>query len=216
MEKIVFENFSVGGECNLFHHGTVLDCLQNNSFEFHVGNLYGVIGEFGNGGAALSCGITGNTDYYEGRVYIDNQESSMEYIMENSWYVGLDLKNTGKLFKKKQTVRQQIEYGIHNFKQESDVGKIQSIFNISDERIDRSIKYMSGERWKASAAIGYANGRKIFCYPWMNSRDIEHLKEQLFDVIKYLTDSGCIVIIPTTAEENMKKISSKYNIVYIN
>ena len=216
MEKIVFENFSVGGECNLFHHGTVLDCLQNNSFEFHTGNLYGVIGEFGNGGAALSCGITGNTDYYEGRVYIDNQESSMEYIIENSWYVGLDLKNTGKLFKKKQTVRQQIEYGIHNFKQESDVGKIQSIFNISDERIDRSIKYVSGERWKASAAIGYANGRKIFCYPWMNSRDIEHLKEQLFDVIKYLTDSGCIVIIPTTAEENMKKISSKYNIVYIN
>ena len=216
LEKIVFENFSVGGECNLFHHGTVLDCLQNNSFEFHAGNLYGVIGEFGNGGAALSCGITGNTDYYEGRVYIDNQESSMEYIIENSWYVGLDLKNTGKLFKKKQTIRQQIEYGIHNFKQESDVGKIQSIFNISEERIDRSIKYVSGERWKASAAIGYANGRKIFCYPWMNSRDIEHLKEQLFDVIKYLTDSGCIVIIPTTAEENMKKISSKYNIVYIN
>ena len=92
MEKIIFDNFSVGGECNLFHHGTVLDCLQNNCFEFHAGNLYGIIGEFGNGGAALSCGITGNTDYYEGRIYIDNQESSMEHIIENSWYVGLDLK----------------------------------------------------------------------------------------------------------------------------
>ena len=90
MEKIVFDNFSVGGECNLFHHGTVLDCLQNNYFEFYAGNLYGIIGEFGNVGAALSCGITGNTDFYEGKVYIDEQESSMEYIVKNSWYVGSD------------------------------------------------------------------------------------------------------------------------------
>ena len=215
LEKIVFDNFSVGGECNLFHHGTVLDCLQNNYFEFYAGNLYGIIGEFGNGGAALSCGITGNTDFYEGKVYIDEQESSMEYIVKNSWYVGSDLNNSKRLFRKKRTIRQQIEYGIHNITHQFDIEKIQGIFNISDERIDRNIEFVSGERWKASVAIGYANGRKVFCYPWMNSKDIEHLKDQLLNTIKYLIDSDCIVIVPTTTEENNKKICSNYNVLYL-
>lgn len=100
LEKIVLDDFSAHGECNLFHHGPAWDCLQKNYFEFHVGNLYGIVGEFGNGGAALSCGITRNTDFYEGNVYIDDQESSMEYVIKNSWYVGLDIKNTKRLFKK--------------------------------------------------------------------------------------------------------------------
>lgn len=215
MEKIVFDNLSVGGECNLFHHGTVLDCLQNNNFEFHVGNLYGIIGEFGNGGAALSCGITGNTGFYEGKVYIDDQERSMEYIIKNSWYVGLDLNATKRFFKKKQTIRQQIEYGVQNINQEFNIEKIQNIFNISNERINRNIEFVSGERWKASVAIGYANGRKVFCYPWMNSRDIDYLKEQLMNTIKYLINSDCIVIIPTTKEENIKKICPICNILYL-
>ena len=189
--------------------------MQNNHFEFHAGNLYGIIGEFGNGGAALSCGITGNTDFYEGIVYIDDQEDSMEYVIKNSWYVGLDLNTSKRLFKKKQTIRQQIAYGVHNINQKFDAKNIQDIFNISDERIDRTIEFVSGERWKASAAIGYANGKKIFCYPWMNSKDIELLKEQLLNTIKYLLNSDCIVIVPTTTEENIKKICSKYNIIFL-
>lgn len=215
LEKIVLDDFSTYGKCYLFHYGTVQDCLQKNYFEFHVGNLYGIVGEFGNGGAALSCGITGNTDFYEGNVYIDDQESSMEYVIKNSWYVGLELKNTKRLFKKRQTIRQQIEYGVRNLNQEFDAETIQSIFRLSDARIDRYIEFVSGERWKMSAAIGYANGRKIFCYPWMNSWDIEHLKEQLSNTIKYLLDSDCIVIVPTTTEENVKKICSKYKIFRI-
>ena len=49
----------------------------------------------------------------------------------------------------------------------------------------------------------------------MNSWDIEHLKEQLSNTIKYLLDSDCIVIVPTTTEENVKKICSKYKIFRI-
>ena len=104
---------------------------------------------------------------------------------------------------------------MHNTEQGGDAKKIQDIFRISEERIDRNIKYVSGERWKASAAIGYANGRRIFCYPWMNSRDVELLKEQLSYVVDYLIHSDCIVIFPTTKEENIKKICSEYKLYYL-
>ena len=215
MEKIVLDNFSVDGECNLFHHGTVWDYLRRNNFEFYQGNLYGIIGEFGYGGAALSCGMTGNTDYYDGKVYIDDQESTLDHIIENSWYVGMGLKDTGRLFKKRKTIRQQIEYGVHNIKQEFDAKEIQRMFKVSEARIDRNIEFVGIERWKASAAIGYANGKKIFCFPWMNSEDIELWKEHLLNVVGHLLDSDCIVIMPTTKEENIKKICSEYSISYL-
>lgn len=212
LEKIIFNNFSVGGECNLFHHGIVQDCLFRNNFEFYMGELYGIIGEFGTGGAALSCGITGNTNFYEGEINVDNKESSISYIIQNSWYVGLDLNESKSIFRKKQTIRQQLEYGISNFNQQLDFNTIVDRFEISNERIDRSIDFVSGERWKASAAIGYANGKKIFCYPWLNSRDVKNLREQLSKTIKNLLDAGCIVIFPTTKEENIKILYSQYRL----
>ena len=89
------------------------------------------------------------------------------------------------------------------------------MFCISSERINRNIYFVSGERWKASAAIGYANGKKVFCYPWMNSKDIEHLKEQLSHTVKVLLDADCIVIMPTTKEENIKKITDNGRIIFL-
>ena len=222
MEKIVIDNFTVGGKCNLFHHGVVQDFLENKCFEFHSGNLYGLIAEFGNGGAAFSCGLTGNTNFYEGKVYIDDKEKSINDLKKESWYIGDDLyeyKSKGlfgcKPILKKKTIKEQIEHGISNKNREMDFYTIQREFDISNERINRNIEFVSGERWKASAAIGFANGKQIFCYPWMNSKDVEHLEEQLTKTIKYLIDSECIVIIPTTKEENIKKICKEGHIVFL-
>lgn len=221
LEKIKLSNISFGGECNLFHYGIVHDCLQINDFEFFTGNLYGIIGEFGTGGAALSCGITGNTKFYEGKIYFDDKEKEIEDLVNISWYIGNDLyqyRTSGFFCNKpkinKKTIKEQIEYGVRCKLIDRDFTTIQKMFKISSERVERNISFVSGERWKASAAIGYANGKRIFCYPWMNSKDIEHLKEQLSHTVEALLDVGCIVIIPTTNEENIKKISCKgFNVV---
>lgn len=215
MKKIVFKNFSVGGTCDLFHHGVTQDCLHNNSFEFQMGNLYGIVGEFGNGGAALSCGLTGNTDFYEGRIYIDDKEETISNIIKNSWYVGYDLYGSHNPLRRK-TIKEQIETGVRATHCELSAKTIQDMFYVSEERVGRNIKKVSGERWKASIAIGYAYGKKIFCYPWMNSRDVEHLKEQMAKNIKALIDNKCVVVLPTTKEENVMKTSTRYNIIYLN
>jgi ABC-type dipeptide/oligopeptide/nickel transport system, ATPase component len=215
LEKIVFKNLSVGGTCNLFHHGIAQDCLQNNSFEFCVGNLYGIIGEFGDGGAALSCGLTGNADFYEGRIYIDDEEETISNIIKKSWYIGYDLYGSQKTLKRK-TIKEQIRDGIRANHCDLSVETIQNMFYVSEERVGRSIKKVSGERWKASIAIGYAYGKKIFCYPWMNSRDVEHLREQMIKNIRTLVENECVIVLPTTKEENIKKVSEKYTIINLN
>ena len=115
----------------------------------------------------------------------------------------------------KRTIKEQIEHGVHCKLTDTDFSSIQKMFCISSERINRNIYFVSGERWKASAAIGYANGKKVFCYPWMNSKDIEHLKEQLSHTVKVLLDADCIVIMPTTKEENIKKITDNGRIIFL-
>ena len=215
MEKIVLENFSVGGKCDIFHHGVLNDCLQKSNYTFNAGNLYGIIGEFGNGGAALSCGITGKTDYYEGSIYIDGNEIYFDELKNISWYIGDDLKKKRNFLKREMTVKEQIIYGLNHYNRCCDFEIIKQQFNLSTERIDRCIEYVSGERWKASCAIGYANGKEIFCFPLMNTNDYNLFGEQFKSILNVLLDSMCVVIMPTTKEDNIKKISSNYCALYL-
>lgn len=215
MEKIVLKNFSAGGWCDLFHYGIPKECLAPSDFEFYAGNLYGIIAEFGSGGAALSCCLTGNTKFFEGKIYIDDKKETLSSLAKNSWYVGYDIYGSRNPLRRK-TIKEQIKAGVQATHCELDADTIQKMFCVSNERVGRSIKRVSGERWKASIAIGYAYGKKIFCYPWMNSEDIEHLKEQMKKSIEVLLDNNCIVIVPTTNEENIKKISSHYSIINLN
>lgn len=222
MERVELVNISFGGACNLFHHGVVKDCIEKKDFDFSSGNLYGVIGEFGEGGASLSCGITGNTEFYEGIFYLDGIKKNIKDIVDISWYVGNDMYQNEKkrmLYAKnkinKRTIKEQIEYGISCQKISMDFDTIRELFEISSERVNRNIEFVSGERWKASAAIGFANGKKIFCYPWMNTKDINHFENQLTKTIEVLIKYDCIVIIPTTKMDNIKKISENGHIIYL-
>lgn len=222
LEKIILEKFSSGGECNLFHHGVVQDCLEGINLDLYEGNLYGIIGEFGMGGAALSCGMTGNTNIYNGKIFINEEEKPMDYLVQRSWYVGTDLyknKAHGIFFNKykikKNTIKEQIEFGINNVRKDLEFASIQRDFKLSNERINRNIEFVSGERWKASSAIGYANGKKVFCYPWFNSKDIKQFQEQLADTINTLLNLECIVMIPTTKEENIQTITNKGHMIFL-
>ena len=51
---MTLKDISFWGECNLFHYGIVQECLQKRDFEFSSGNLYGIIGEFGEGDAGVT------------------------------------------------------------------------------------------------------------------------------------------------------------------
>ena len=217
LDRIIFKDFSVGGDCDLFHHGVVKDCLRDISFELCPGQIYGFIGEFGYGGAALSCGLTGNTKFINGQVFVDNAEVSLDYIIENSWYIGYDNRKKTGAFRdfRRNSIREQIEYGIGHYTCDHELSEIKNAFSISDDRFERNIKYVSGERWNASAAIGFSYGKRIFCYPWMNSYDVQLFEIRLAKAVSFLLEFDCIVVFPTTKEDNIRKISPEYNVIFL-
>jgi hypothetical protein len=67
------------------------------------------------------------------------------------------------------------------------------MFELSDERFERDLDHVSGEIFRITAAIGFAEGKEIFCWPWRNAH------EPGFDprVAKTLRDNGKIVLVPT-------------------
>jgi len=227
LEKIVFKDFSVGGRCNLFQYGVTYDCLDSRLtfFEIYAGTLNGIVGEFGDGGAILSYVLTNmgthkvgstrkknNIGFYEGKIYVDDKEETIDDIVRNSWYIGYDIYGFRKPLRSK-TINEQIKCGLRITRCDLNVDAIKNMFEISG--VGSSIQKVGVERWKASIAIGFAYSKKIFCFPWMNSKDIELLEEQMTKSIKVLIENNCIVVLPTTKEENITKLSEKNNIVNV-
>ena len=144
----------------------------------------------------------------------------IDALIQKSWYVGNDLYsgNKGKYFWRKprihtHTIEEQIQDGIKNHYIQYDYHTIREMFKVSKERVKRNIEFVSGERWRASVAIGFAQGKDIFCYPWMNTRDIERCEEEMFSTIRSLIDHNKIIIVPTTKEENINRIFPQGHIV---
>ena len=50
----------------------------------------------------------------------------------------------------------------------------------------------------------------------MNFYDVKLFGEQITKSIKVLADNNCTVIFPTTKEENILKLSEKFNIINLN
>lgn len=205
------------GNCNLYHHGLIQDHINNFGYEFRKKQIYGIIGEFGNGSAALSCAISGKLPIQQGNFFINGKEVKINNIKKIGCYVGEDIKIKTKFgFIHRTTVKEQIEYGVN--KQKSfvqDVNKIKTMFHLSDERFNRNIKYFSGERWKASIAIGYALGKMIYCFPWMNTKDLFYIKDHIALCLESLMQIDAIIIIPTCKEEVLLEISNSCEFIYI-
>lgn len=204
------------GECDLCNYGHMSDVIYPFDYKFESGNIYGIIDEFGNGGWILSEILAGKRKWINGRILINGVEISNNKMNEYGCYVGEDSGMKNWLTRRSFTVQEQIYYGVKKgISFCNNVDEIKKNFNLSDERFNRQIKYFSGERWKASMAIGYAQGKLVYCFPWMNSRYIKHLEEHIRFCARALLEVGAIIIIPTCRERSLLEVSGDCKFVYL-
>jgi hypothetical protein len=78
-------------------------------------------------------------------------------------------------------------------------------FGLTPARYSRKLSQLSNEGWSASCAIGFANGREIFCFPHLDYigttliRDYRYLWFE--DLINLLKSTGALVILPAELSE---------------
>ena len=73
---------------------------------------------------------------------------------------------------------------------------IKSLFQIDNERFERPLSGVGNEIFKAMAAIAFANGKEIYCFPWLSNKRFSLYDKNLTELLETLKECGKIVIMP--------------------
>ena len=178
-----------------FRH-TDLWGLNLFSHEFTFGKSYLLHSKPYRGASALSWIISGIVNQIYGQILLNGTDYPVEQRRQDSWYVRYDeIKKWGWF---RQSVGAQIRFALKNnpnpiLKTEAEIIEH---FRLTPARLSRKLYQYSHEAWRASCAIGFALGRKIFCFPYLHylSRDFKDL--WLKDMLDFLTANGALVLVP--------------------
>ncbi len=212
MHKLDLLNVSGGFEPFLFNYGSIRDTIAHISCSFTSGT-YVLEGECATGGWALSSILSGRSEF-DGQILLDGSICTQKQLMMNYGCYAGDRLIKPSLFSKKISIKDQIEFGVSQGKSFGyTTEQIKDLFGLSSERFSRTIEQTGIERWRCSLAIGFANGRVIYCFPWMNSIKLLELKRCLQECLPILDRINAIVLIPTTFCSSLNDIKKDFSIV---
>ena len=164
------------------------------TYDLSGGNIYGLISDFGRGSWALATCVGGMGDCVDGEIYLDDKKIEHKELANYSCYMGQTTFSEISLGNGVLSAKTCIERALSISKLPNTLHDIKNSFCLSDERFERDLKYVSGEIWRISAAIGFALDKKIFCYPWLNTHDA--MVSLDYNILDLLRRSKKIVLIP--------------------
>ncbi|MCD1260545.1 hypothetical protein B5M42_017220 [Paenibacillus athensensis] len=156
------------------------------------------------GGWALSYVLSGKAEIQSGEIFLDQTPATSSCLSKVGCYVGEGYLN--KRFLGEKTIRQQIMQGLKENRSSFSLQEILDLFELSSSRLDRKLDQISNERWNASAAIGFAHGKRIYSFPWLNTAWIHRLNQRIEHCVTVLKQYGAIVLIPTSHAASLSEI----------
>lgn len=163
---------------------------------FETGKSYGLISEYMQGCMYLSYLIGGKIELKDGlEIYIDDRKTDAAGLDDISWNIEPYYENYKNL-----VVKKSIEKALKQGFVSDTFEQIAKAFALTEPRYDRKLSQLSGERWRASAAIGYASGKRIFYVPYKSSNHYSSMN-QLPEIIRFLTDHDCMVLLPVGSDK---------------
>ncbi len=100
------------------------------------------------------------------------------------------------LFDSKHSVKVTVNKYIKKNELHYSASEICQLFQISEDRFERSLSGMGNELYKGMAAIAYSAQKQIFCFPWLSKSRIAALNGNLDILLEILNNLGMMVIIP--------------------
>lgn len=199
MDTLAVSNLKFQG--STYRHYLFFENLKPFTHDFQFGKSYLLAGSVGSGGDALSFIVCGWLRCHQGSITRDGIAYSQRERQGDAWKVRhSQIKRFG--FRANQTVRWQVRHGLQTYKNgilqtEQDVIER---FKLSELRYHRPLRQLSHEAWRASCAIGFVNGKRIFCFPYINQHEHEFIESYfhsyLKEMIDFLRDAGALVLIP--------------------
>lgn len=176
---------------------------------FESGKIYGIVSERGQGCEYLSYLLGGRIDLQDVKVYYNDSLIHRKDLSEMSW----NLEPFDESYGKKQ-VRKSIEKALCDNSIDESFQAIADRFLLTPERYDRKFVHLSGERWRASSALGFAMNKRIFFAPYNPSIFYYKMcQSSLLKALRELTDSNSIVLLPTGSDAVIKHIADE--VIYV-
>ena len=184
------------------------DYTFEKKFCFEKGKIYGIIGEHGEGGEIISSLLSGIIPIKDEEIYYDGVRLDDYRMKEIGWYVGRD-NSFNNLIRK--SVKKTLLYALKKYNRYQSLNEVVKEFNLTQDRLNYKISNYSGEKWRASLAIGYASRKKIYCFSWMDTAQFNSmmLSSGVFRFFKKMKSEGLIIILPTSRRENVIGIADE-------
>jgi len=204
MKQLTLNSVSYQGEVSMFKY-VVKEKLINFSYDFEFGKSYLLDAELGFGAWALAWIIGGKLKPQQGYIVIDEIVSSQADRFEQSWFIRIT--ESERFRGRHRSLKWHIQQGLKRNKNQhiKTEDELISAFNLTLPRYTRKIRQFSNEGWRASCAVGMANGRNIFCFPSLHGVSHYVIKDfanlWLKDVIEVMKESGALVLIPAQLDE---------------
>ena len=180
----------------------VYDSWRFKDIKLESGKMYGLVGEYGQGPMYLSYLLGGRVDFGDLRLFCNGYELSRNMLEQISW----NLEPSNEKYRN-AIVKKAIEKALLKNECIEDFDEIARKFILTEPRYGRKLFQLSGECWRASAALGYANRKKIYYAPYEPSNFYYHMCQSgLLKVLKELTADGAIVLLPAGSDEFLKHI----------
>jgi len=193
---------------------TFTEYLHPFSYDFMFGRSFLLDTTPGQGGWAVSWIIGGELETDSGLIYRNGTHYTSNERKKDAWLVRKsEIRN---FWPRHQTVQTQIQHGlrtVHNpyFRSEEEFKRS---FQLTDERYKRPFRKLSHEAWRASCAVGLANGRTIFCFPYVGETIIKENFELWFKrIVDLLKDSGSLILIPSKATSETENLCDEVILV---
>jgi hypothetical protein len=185
------------------------DTWYYSSQSLENGKIYGIVSEYGQGCQYLSYLLGGRIRFESVRVLCNDTPITQNDLYNVAWNLEPLSDNYGK-----KIVRKSIEKALISSASKENFQNISDRFLLTPERYDRKFIHLSGERWKASAALGYASGKKIFFAPYKTSEFYcQMCQSGLLKVLDELKKYSALIVLPAGSDKFMKHIADE--IIYI-
>ena len=180
--------------------GSYYSVLDNYSWQFNSG-ITVISGDIDSGGWTLCyllsmCGREKNIiiDPASKLVYNNVEYSFVQFAKK----VGYIDKRLGlSYFENYCTVEKLLRKKLMSSKSSLLYENVISLFQLDKQRLHRPLIQCGNEYIRARAAIEFASGKDVFCFPWLSDKQFNYYKEHICFVCSVLSENSKIVIIPT-------------------
>ena len=167
------KGFSVFATCISTTSGHVAGKLTPSDFIFEKG-VYALAGDIDSGGWALTTALSPMDNEncvlgQEGELYYNNQYISLDDI--RCYTCSLDRFNPVADMPD-TTVRQMVNAGLTSSQLPYSADEIMKLFCIDPVRFEKPLSTMGHQLFNATAAIGFSQGKEIYCFPWIGTHHI--------------------------------------------